>query len=194
MTGLKPWVFLLLVAFAGGVIAGCGGEGGEPATSVPAASPKAPEPTVLGSATMAVDAVSGGTIDAASHGSAAAPVVVDIVVSSASVAYRAYQYKLEWDPAVLAYDSQVDLKPDQLLFCQPPVIVAGEVAGGCANQVATEIVGPVNTVTLRCVGSGTAALHLVTASEDPVFGSGLFSGPGQRVPTTLIDASVTCGE
>jgi hypothetical protein len=143
---------------------------------------------------MAVDAVSGGTIDAASHESAAAPVVVDIVVSSSSIPYRAYQYKLEWDPAVLAYDSQVDLKPDELLFCQPPVVVAGGLGGGCANQVATEFVGPVSTVTLRCVGSGTAALHLVGASDDPAFGSGMFSGPGQRVPTTLIDASVTCGE
>ncbi len=61
---------------------------------------------------MAVDAVSGDGVDTGRTVSGTrAPFGVGIVVTAASTAYQGYQYFLEWDPAILAYDGQTDLSP-----------------------------------------------------------------------------------
>ena len=155
---------------------------------------RTPTPTATGSPSanaMAVDcnpATPG--VDASCNKNGTFDVGVNI--TQASSAYQAYQYKLRWDPSVLAYDSQTDLKPDDLVNCASPAVGADTVFGGCAGSGTTTFTGAVNTVTLHCVSDGTSSLHLVTLTEDTNFGSGTIDLGGGFISTALADASVAC--
>jgi hypothetical protein len=140
---------------------------------------------------MAVDAVSmfdsSGNLDINSTRTVTGttPFRVDIVITNASQAFQQYRYKLEWNPAVLAYDSQQNLLPSMQWQCGTPVITTSSVTVTCTADGALKVTGAVHTVRLHCVGSGTSALHLGS-------GSGTFSSSGNPIPTSLTDASITC--
>ncbi|MGB6837565.1 MAG: hypothetical protein WBF66_07675, partial [Dehalococcoidia bacterium] len=139
---------------------------------------------------MAVDAIPGGAIDSSRTVTGTGTFDIDIVVTAAPNAYLAEQYKLGWDPALLAYDSET---PTELggMLCGPPTAVANTVHNGCAATAPTTATGVVHTVTLHCVGDGTSSLHLASLTEDPTFGTALASGPDAPIDTTLTDAQVT---
>jgi hypothetical protein len=143
---------------------------------------------------MAVDAVSGGAVDTARNVSGSRdPFGVDIVITGAGTAYQGYQYYLEWDPAVLAYDSQTNLSPSGLTLCAAPTTTLATVYAGCARQSGTiTFTGPVNTVNMHCVGEGTSSLHLRTLAEHASLGTSTIGRFGVFIDTALADASVTC--
>lgn len=188
----KVWAWWTLFFVIGGLLVSCGdgdGDGeAEPATTpVPGVS--------LGEAEIAVDAVSGGTVDATRTVTGTGPFEVDVVIVSTTEGYQGYQYKLRWDEAVLAYDGQTDLKPADLDLCATPTVRGSTVYGGCVRvSDNTTFTGPVNTLTLHCLSTGTSPLHLMTRTEDPHFGSGTLGFAGVSIPTTLTDASVTCAD
>lgn len=167
-------------------------------TPTPTATPtNTPTPTACNDA-MAVDAVSGGPIDGTGTVIGGAPFIVDIVITQALSAYQGYQYMLEWDPAVLAFDSQTHLKPADLTDCSTPILTDRTVFAGCMRSSGTTstdttpFTGPVNTVTLHCVAAGTSPLHLRTRAEEPDLGTGFLGAGGEIIDCCLRDASVTC--
>jgi hypothetical protein len=180
---------LAVLVVVGGLLAACGGgkTPPAPATAVP------PVPAFVGTGAMAVDAVSGGAVDASRVVTGSDPFEVDIVILSVDPGYQGYQYKLVWDPSVLAYDDQKHLMPVELNFCADPVLGTSDVYTGCARAGGdTTFVGPLNTVTLHCIGAGVSPLHLKTMTEDVNFGTSIIGDMGILVDTSLTDASVTC--
>ena len=175
---------MLVLALAGALL-GLGSEwwSGGPSASQ-AASPNA----------VTVDAVSGGGIDSARSVSGSGdPFPLDIVITSAGTSYQSYQYYLQWDPDVLAYDAQTNLSPSGLVLCATPTITGQTVWAGCSRQTGTTtFAGPVNTVSLHCVGDGTSPLHLRTLGEDVVLGTTTLAQYGVTIDTSLTDAAVTC--
>jgi hypothetical protein len=152
-----------------------------------------PSPGLPGAEAMAVDAVSGGAVDASRVVTGSDPFDVDIVILSGASGYQGYQYKLEWDPSVLAYDHQKHLMPAELNFCADAIVGTSDVYTGCARSGGdTTFVGPLNTVTLHCIGAGVSPLHLKTMTEDVNFGTSVVGDVGILVDTSLTDASVTC--
>jgi len=141
---------------------------------------------------MAVDAVSGGGVDASTTVTGTDPFDVDIMVTDAPIAYKVEQYKLQWDPALLAYDSETPTLLDGLTICGSPTVGANTVYNSCAALAPTTATGAVHTVTLHCVGTGTSPLHLVTVVEDPTFGTSTTGEAGVKINTALTDASITC--
>jgi hypothetical protein len=142
---------------------------------------------------MAVDAVSGGEIAAATEVRGGGPFEIDINILRATTGYQAYQYYLEWDPNLLALDGHRDLKPDGLELCANPAISADVVAAGCLSVTEpTTFAGPVSTITFHCVANGTSVLHLLTSAEDPASFSTAMAPRGVVIHTDLTDASVTC--
>ena len=183
------WSPLAISLVVAGLLVACGGDEtpSAPATAVP------PVPAFLGTGAMAVDAVSGGAVDASSVVTGSDPFDVDVVILSVQPGYQGYQYKLEWDSSVLAYDDQRHLMPVELSVCADPVLGASDVYTGCARAGGdTTFAGPLNTVTLHCVGAGVSPLHLKTMTEDPNFGTSAIGDMGVLVETALTDASVTC--
>lgn len=138
---------------------------------------------------MAVDAISSQEfspeIDATRTVTNTNPFKADIVITKAGQAFQQYRYKLEWDPAVLAYDSQQNLLNPIQWSCSTPVVTSSSVKVTCTASAPLKITGSVNTVTLHCVGSGTSPLRL--ASESVTFDS-----RGSIIPTSLTSATVTC--
>lgn len=202
---MRTAVLFLIVALAAVAGACGGGEEDGPEVTMPgvtreepaAASPSGPQPWTLPqaegeSAFLAVDAVPGDPLDATRTVSGDEPFAVDVEVVEVSGPYRAVQFKLRWDAAVLAYVDQEYHEPLELGFCQLPSIEEAAIYGGCAGQIATLFTGAIVTVMMRCVGSGTSPLHLVTLAEDRDFGSGLAFDAGLAFPSTYRDASVTC--
>ncbi|MGB6895334.1 MAG: hypothetical protein WBF37_05250 [Dehalococcoidia bacterium] len=198
---------LVVVILATVALVGCKGEEEEtsPAATVPAAGattpPRTTSPTVTPPAApatpttsngMAVDALPGGPVDVTRTVSKGTPFEVDVVVTVAPNAYKAFQYTLQWDPAVLAYRDLTYPKAGGLDVCPPPTTAASTVYGGCAGFSPTDFVGTVSTITLECIGAGTSLLHLQTLSEDPSFGTATTFAPGRPSPTMLTDASVSC--
>ncbi len=143
---------------------------------------------------MAVDTVSGGAVDAARVVTGSSPFDVDTVILSAAGGYQGYQYLVQWDPAVLAYEGRKDLKPAGLELCASVDATENTAYGGCARtgDTTTDYTGPVDTLTFHCVADGTSTLHLVTLTDDPDFGSTALGFGGLTIETTLNDASVTC--
>jgi hypothetical protein len=166
------------------------------ATAVPSPGLPGTGATVVaspGAEAMAVDAVSGGAVDASRVVTGSDPFDVDIVILSGASGYQGYQYKLEWDPSVLAYDHQKHLMPAELNFCADAIVGTSDVYTGCARSGGdTTFVGPLNTVTLHCIGAGVSPLHLKTMTEDVNFGTSVIGDVGILVDTSLTDASVTC--
>jgi hypothetical protein len=185
----RQWMAVALMLFAGGLLVSCGG-GGEEGTE---GQQGGPPPVIQDGATMTVDAVSGGAVDASRIVDGAAPFDADVVITKAVSGYQGYQYFVQWDPAVLAYDGQKDLKPEGLELCAEPVLDTDRVYGGCARTSEnTNYTGPTNTLTFHCVADGVSPLHLVTLTEDPNFGATNLGYAGQTIETELVDASVTC--
>jgi len=138
---------------------------------------------------MVVDAISmwefSTIIESTRTVTGTAPFQVDIVITNASQAFQQYRYKLEWNPAVLAYDSQENLLNPIQWECGTPVTTASSVTVTCTAAGALKVTGAAHTVTLHCVGTGTSTLHLGS-------GSGTFNSSGNPIPTSLTDASITC--
>jgi hypothetical protein len=152
-----------------------------------------PPPSPPAANVIVVDAVSGGSVDAARVVTGIAPFDIDIGVTSVGQAYHGYQYLLRWDPQILAYDGQTNLSPAGFTICAEPMAGRKTVAGACARAPGgTEFVGPLNTVTLHCVADGASALHLVTSSEDSSFGTQTLGSGGAGLGDILVDASITC--
>ncbi len=189
----RQWIALALLLFAGGLLVSCGGGGEEAPQGASTAEQGGPPPVIQDGAGMAVDAISGEAIDASRIVAGAAPFDADIVVTKAVSGYQGYQYSIQWDPAVLAYDAAKDLKPEGLELCAAPVVEATTVYGGCARTSDnTNYTGPINTLTFHCVADGASPLHLVGLSEDANFGSTALGYAGVTIETELADASVTC--
>ena len=180
-----PAFLVVLLAAAGLCLALTTGRWGaaSPTPSL-AASPNA----------MAVDAVSGGGIDTSRAVSGTrTPFGVDIVITGAGTGYQGYQYYLEWDPDVLAYDTETTLSPGGLTICGVPAATDSTVFAGCVRQSGTTtFTGPVSTVSLHCVGDGTSPLHLKTMVQEPALGSTTIGPYGVLINTSLADASVIC--
>jgi len=150
--------------------------------------------TASGSVAMAVDALPGGGIDSSRTVAGTAPFDVDIVITNASEAYQGYQYKLQWDAAVLAYDSQAYLMPAELSFCAHDIdLVGNTVYAACAREAGTTtFTGPVSRVTFHCLGSGASPLRLMSLAEDAAFGSHVLGEGGADIETALASAQITC--
>ena len=154
------------------------------------AVPPPPSPT---SNAIVVDATSGGGIGSTRTVIGTAPFDIDIHITDASQPYQGYQYMLQWDPAVLAYDGQENLYPAGLSLCARAMLEDGTVRTGCTRaNGTTQFVGPVNTVTLHCVADGTTRLHLRTHAEEPYFYAVTLGYAGVEMDTILTDASITC--
>jgi hypothetical protein len=138
---------------------------------------------------IAVDAVSSldfsPEINATRTVTGASPFRLDIVITKAGQALQQYRYRLEWDPAVLAYNSQQNLLNPYQWDCTTPVITASSVTLTCTAAAPLKVTGAVHALTFHCVGSGTSALHLGS-------GTGTYNSSGAPILTTLTDASVTC--
>jgi hypothetical protein len=121
------------------------------------------------------------------------PFTVDVLVRQANTGYQGYQYFLQWNPAILAYDSQTDLMPASLTSCAGATVYADSVYATCSRSSGlTTFTGPVNTVTLHCLADGGSALHLITLVENAAFGTGTVDDSAAFINTGLTDASVTC--
>ncbi|MGB6895332.1 MAG: flexitail domain-containing putative surface protein [Dehalococcoidia bacterium] len=178
---------ILVVAVSGGVLAIVA------MAAIMLLSPRVPTTTAAGTNTIAVDAISGGSVDDSRTVTGTDPFNADIVITVVGEAYQAYQQYTQWDPAVLAIDDAVFLYPSGgLPICGQRVITANSVQGGCAGMGTTTYVGAVETLTLHCVANGTTTLHLVTLVEDFQFGTTTARSPGSIIPTDLQDAEVTC--
>ena len=189
------WTLVVFLFLAVALVVSCGGDDGEPSPAAPQdgqAAPSGPVPTVTGTTAMAVDAISGGPVDATRTVTGTATFDVDIVIMNVDPEYQGYQYWLIWDPEVLALDGQADLEPDSLDMCAAPATTENRVAAGCLRTAGpTTFAGPVNTATFHCVGDGTSQLHLLTSEEEASFTTTLL-WDGRVIDTALTDASVTC--
>jgi hypothetical protein len=191
-----------MVVLAAIAMVSCGANGGEetrpgetqaapPATG----SAEATAPTALAGngAAMAADAIPDGAIDATREVSGTEPFEIDVVMTKAVSGYQGYQYKVEWDGAVLAYDSQVDLMPAGLELCAAATQRENTVLGGCVRiRDLTNFTGPLNRLTFHCLADGTSPLHLVTLGEDTYFGNSALGEVGVIIETELADATVVC--
>jgi len=190
----RLWIALVLL-LAAGLVVSCGGGGEEAPEGAPPQGQNegAPPPPIQDGAGMVVDAVPDGAVDASRTVSGTSPFEVDVVVDRAESGYQGYQFKLQWDAAVLAYEGQEDLKPAELDLCAAASVRGNTVYGGCARvRENTNYTGPINRLTFRCLGDGTSLLHLVSLVEDEHFGSKALGYSGVAIETTLADASVTC--
>jgi hypothetical protein len=156
-------------------------------------SPVVPSTPTAAGAEMGVDAIVGGAVDASRTVTDANPFEVDVVVVNAGPGYQGYQFKVQWDAAVLAYDSQANLMPEELNLCATPTVIENTMFVGCARvQGNTSFQGPLNRLTFHCVAPGTSTLHLLTPSEISALASTLLGYTGVTIPTQVVDASVTC--
>lgn len=161
------------------------GEGTPEATpTIPAVYPGA----------MSLDAVVGGAVDGQVTVTGTAPFEFDLVVAEAAQEYQLYQFKLQWDTSILAYDSQKDLSPEQMSLCAVPTQQEdGTLYSGCGRvRDLTAFVGPVNRFTFHCVSQGTSTIHLMTAQEEPAFGTMLLGYAGVAIATAVNDMVVEC--
>jgi hypothetical protein len=150
--------------------------------------------TASSSVGMAVDAIPGGPVDASAAVTVGTPFDVDIVITDASTPYQGYGYKLQWDPAVVAFDGVTQLKPADLTLCAAPVPSQSTVYAACGRTSdTTTFTGPVDRVTMHCVSNGISALHLVTRAENPAFGSSALGEGGVHIEAALADATIDCG-
>jgi hypothetical protein len=105
--------------------------------------------------------------------------------------WAGWNMKLRYDPTKLAVVSTASggLCPGVFWFLndEPP-----DLNGGCAFQTSTAT-GNMDTITFRCIADGVVPLHLVSVAEDSVAGTTLFDENAVNIPTTLVDAAVTCG-
>jgi hypothetical protein len=207
------WIASTLLLLMAGLLASCGGGGpssstttdagpssstttdaGRSASATALAGPaSSAAPVLQGTAAMAADAVSGGVLDATRLVADRNPFDVDIVILSVDAGYGAYQYKLEWDPSILAYDGEKHLMPAELNVCADAQVATNDIYTGCARAGGNAtFTGPLETVTLHCIGTGTSQLHLKTIAEDPDFGTSVISDVAYYMNTALTDASVTC--
>jgi len=192
--GRKSWISLAVLAVVAAVWSSCGGEETTPSElTTPVEDARAPVETAEGTAEMVVDAVSGGEVNASAEVQGTSPLEVDINILGATIGYQGYQYYLEWNPELLAFDGHTDLKPAGLDLCATPTTSADRVAAGCISVAETTMfAGPVSTITFHCISNGTGPLHLVTSGESPASFSTTMAPRGVIIPTELTDASVTC--
>ncbi len=196
----RYWAGLAILALVAALWVSCGDDGdeatpqdGQAPAATEADSQVVPVATAAGTAVMAVDAVSGGEINATADIAGTDPFDVDVDILDATIGYQGYQYYLEWDPEVLAFDNHADQEPEDLDLCANPKVEESRIAAGCARVTdTTTFAGPVGTLTFHCVASGTSLLHLVTSGERPVSFSTAMAPRGLLIPTELRDASVTC--
>lgn len=145
-------------------------------------------------AAMAVDAVPGGGIDSSRTVTGTDPFDVDIVITEATTLYQGYQYKLQWDAAVLAFDVETHLMPAELSLCPGAFVEGNTVIAGCVRELGvTTFTGPVSRATFHCLGAGTSPLHLISLAEDAAYGSSVLAAGGDIIETALADAQITCG-
>jgi hypothetical protein len=169
-----------------------------------------------GANVISLDAVSGGPIDTTRAVTSTNPFDVDIYVQHGGIESLNYS----WFEAVLCFDSGVldfapsadldhDTTAESWMYTElgemhahtgvleglapcPAQFPDRQLYGGSARYAGrTSASGVGATATFRCVGSGTATLHLVTQAENPIFSTtGVPSG--EALPTTLADAEITC--
>ncbi len=135
------------------------------------------------------------------------------IEGSGSVEAAGYQWELSWRDGLLDYVAhEENTGATGATLCAPE---GGGPAGrnteapagtewiglgaGCiVTSGALKLPAPLVTLTLKCVGEGTSAVHLVTLTadgggEDPAFGATFYAPGGSVIPTSYVDATVTCG-
>jgi len=119
---------------------------------------------------------------------------VDVNVSQADSGYTGYQAYLSWDMSMLAYVDPPGVTytglGSMVLDATPWVVADGVRFGSARVSGYSYATGTAARVRLKCIGTGTSPLHLVSLVEDPAYGTKLGGPPG--VPTWLVDDEVTC--
>lgn len=143
---------------------------------------------------MAVDVLPGGAIDAERTVAGKEPFQVTVNITEVAVPYVAYQFKLQYDIAILEFVSNENHEPGGLNVCPEPFVSESTVFMGCASVTLTptEFVGVTDTLTFRCIADGTSRLHLMSNDEVGVATGSNMAGESDLIETELRDASVTC--
>jgi hypothetical protein len=118
---------------------------------------------------------------------------VSINISAATIGYDTYQWKLSWDPAVLAFDAGAHSNGDPFSACAGFTTTANDVATFCVTTAGVQtFTGVVDTLAFHCIASGVdSPLHLLSLAEDDVNGTSTIAAGG-AVETGLADATITC--
>jgi hypothetical protein len=191
---MRIWWIVVPLVLAGFLLAACGGGGEESSGATPPGATEGGQAGVItDGAGMALDAIPGGALDASRTVTGGDPFEVDLVIDKAVSGYQAYQFRVQWDGSVLAYDSEKDLMPAELTLCAPGAMREDSFYSGCARTADnTNFTGPVNTLTFHCIADGTSQLHLISIDEDADFNTTALGYGGVVIETELADASVTC--
>jgi hypothetical protein len=116
-----------------------------------------------------------------------------------------YQWELQWDDATLDFVSAVEnVEETGATLCAPVLRNDSAPEGkewhgaGCLHSGGTLPASVrLTTITLRCILTGdvTTEIHLVTGAsddEDSVSGTTFLASGGAQLPTSSVDARVTC--
>lgn len=160
---------------------------------------------------MAVDAISGGSVDPIRVRTDMEPFDIDILITVADDPYAGYNLALSYDDQILEFVPTEDIDSDTVPESWTYTGLAGMVldasvstsdvdgdtvrdkaVGGSARGSGTaSATGAVVTARFRCVGNGIGTLHLVPPSESELATTTLAAG-GAAIGTTLTDATVWC--
>jgi hypothetical protein len=118
----------------------------------------------------------------------------DVNISEVGCPYAGYLAYLTWDNTVLAYVDPPGVTYTGLggmTLNTAPVAEADSVRFGSARVSGTSTqTGTAATVRLKCLGTGTSLLHLVSVVEDPIYGTLML---GCDFPNTwLVDDTIAC--
>jgi len=117
---------------------------------------------------------------------------VSINVTAATILYDTYQWKLVWDPSVLALNAGAHSTGGLFSSCADFTATASDVATFCGPSAGEQaFIGVVDTLTFHCIATGTSSLHLLSLAEDGANGTTTIASGG-TVGTDLTDATITC--
>jgi hypothetical protein len=120
--------------------------------------------------------------------------------------YTGYRISIEFDDSILSF---VPVGPFDIVYtglgsmvfdAQALVLDCDsdtnpEVFGGSYRASGTTTAtGKADIIRFQCVGQGTTSLHFATITECPDYGSTTMTLLGETLPTSLVDATVVCGD
>ncbi len=145
--------------------------------------------------TYAVDAISGGAVNASASVPVSGTFTFDTVITSAGDAWSAEQSNVGFNPAIISYVSgPVDTNLGGAALCGTGTVGGFYVYNGCAKASGSSTAtGVTRSWTMKCEAPGSTALHLLTDTEmgGPALGTNFAIAAGEA-EGPLVDASVTC--